>query len=257
MRLSCGAASGGTSATGGSGAQAGAGGCGRRDSSVRRRCASACARVDRADDADLGAAGLHEARVTARACRRTLMRASVASVVLVAVGMVAVDRLREGAAGHAWPGGCWPRGSRRCMRCALALPDVLGKGRLAESARAASATAWSQQLRIGQRCAARSSCGRCRRCAPKLRAQVGPGFAQRVLVERRVVAVARGTPLAAMAGGRRWPGRPSPAGIAPAAGVEVDLHVDHRHGRAFDQVDLGAAGLRPVLDRDARPAPTE
>jgi hypothetical protein len=37
--------------------------------------------------------------------------------------------------------------------------------------------------------------------------------------------------------------------VAPRAGVEVDLHIEHGNGRAFDQRDACAAGLGPVLDR--------
>ena len=40
--------------------------------------------------------------------------------------------------------------------------------------------------------------------------------------------------------------------VTAAAGIEVDLHIEHGNGRAFDQVNLRAAGLSPVLHRNRR-----
>lgn len=85
----------------------------------------------------------------------------------------------------------------------------------------------------------------------KTSAQVGPGLAQRVLVQRRIGAYgfhALARHGSHSAGQARLSGR-----ITAAAGVKVDLHVHHGDDRAFDQPDLGAAVLRPVLDGQERP----
>ena len=164
-----------TSATGGSGAQAPPA---LRQARQQRAspCASACARVTAPTMLTLARQGCDAA-----------LRSSVAHVGdvdarqrglggLVAVGVAAVDRLREGAAGDASPAGCWPRGCAAPMRCALALPDVVRERRLADL-RAASATALASSVGIGQR-AQREAHAVAAGAGAEAGAQVGPGLAQ-------------------------------------------------------------------------------
>ena len=160
----------------------------------------------------------------------------MASVVSQAVGMAAVDApaRRRVAATVAGLGVGLLDGGADAL--ALALPDVLGERRLADLARG-QAHRLVEQRRIGQR--AQGEAGAVGAGAGvETGAEVGPGFAQRVLVQRGVGcrcarhALARPCRRSALA-------RPACAGrVAPAAGVEVDLHVDDRQRVALDQVDL-------------------
>ncbi len=172
---------------------------------------------------------------------------------LVAVRMGAVDRLGVGPAGHGAGAGI---GLADCggHALALALPDIVGKGRLAQ-------LPCGQLNRFGQdvgeaQCPKRETHPVRARAAVETGAEVGPGLAQLVLVH--------GLRIGRRAGGA-FPGRQDALGghagggagqtrllrrVAPATRVEVDAHIEHRQRRAFDEVDLGSAGLRPVLDRD-------
>ena len=162
--------------------------------------------------------------------------------------MAAVDRRVEGQ--RRLRGGArarLPQGGRQAL--ALALPNGLGPGRLAQLARGQGHGA-AQQVGLGQG-AQRKAHAVGAGAAAKRGAQVGPGLAQLVLVQRRLAAL-RGH---ALAGHQRGGAGQAGLGrrVAPAAGVEIELHVQHRNGRALDQPDLGAAGLRPVLNGNRRP----
>ena len=198
----------------------------------------------RADQADLGAAGADQLGVARPHVADADARQRLGRGV-VAVGMAAVHRFLVGQRGDG--AGARARlldGGRQAL--ALALPHVVRPGRIAQLARG-QLHRLLQQIGFGQRAQLKAHAV-VARAAAKRGAQVGPGFAELVFVQRRL-AVTRGHALAGDqrgdAGQARLIGR-----IAPAAGVEIHLHVEHRDRHAFDQVDLRAAGLRPVLDGD-------
>ena len=86
------------------------------------------------------------------------------------------------------------------------------------------------------------------------RAQIGPGLAQRVFVERRGSALARHGQNAL--GRHRCHGTCQaglPGRVAAATSVKVELHIHHGDDGAFHQPDLGAVGFGPVLDGQQRP----
>jgi len=92
-------------------------------------------------------------------------------------------------------------------------------------------------------------------CGAEVRTQVGPGRAERVFVERRLVLTVHFVGLHALGRHQRHGlGQPRlRRRVAALAGVEVDAHVQHGQRGALHQPDLRAAGLRPVLYGQQRP----
>ena len=166
---------------------------------------------------------------------------------LVAVRVRAVHRRGKGAPGQRGGAGVGLL-ERGLHALAFALPDGLGKRRLGDLARR-QRHRLVQQRGIGQRAqrkihAVRAGAG------AELRAQIGPGLAQRVFVHRQSALFSLH---ALVQHARRHARQTRLAGrVAPAAGVKINLHIQHGDGRAFDQINLGAARLRPVLDGDRR-----
>jgi hypothetical protein len=133
---------------------------------------------------------------------------------------------------------------------ALALPDGGGEAGLAELARGQAGGAL-QQVGFGER-AQREHEAVALGAGLEAGAQVGPGFAQVVLVHGGIAGGGGAHALGAHQRGGSGQARLR-GGVAAAAGVEVDLHVHHGNGLAFDQPDAHAAVFRPVLDGQQRP----
>ena len=114
--------------------------------------------------------------------------------------------------------------------------------------RAAERDRLVQQRRAGQR--AQREAGAVRAGADvELGAQVGPGFAERVLVHRRIAPARRGRPSRSCRRSRL--ARPACAGGSrrpPASKSTCTSTIGNACGR--DEIDLGAVRQRPVLDRD-------
>jgi hypothetical protein len=136
--------------------------------------------------------------------------------------VVAIHRLGKGQRGLG-AGARERLGDGRRDALALALPHRRRPGRLAQLARG-QGQRLGQQPGVGQR-AQRKAHAVAAGAGAEVGAQVGPGLAQLVFVQRRLAAQGRH----ALAGHQR--GGVGQAGlrlrVAPAAGVEVDLHVEH------------------------------
>ena len=161
---------------------------------------------------------------------------------LAAIGVLAVHGFAKGTRRHGgWPGvGLFDAGNHLGP---VALPQLVGKSRFAQLARGQGA-GLGQHIGVAQ-AAQRKGQAVTARVGRERRAQIGPGFAQRVLVERALA----GSRFDAVARGRRH--HSGQTGFAhraaPVAGVKVELHIDHCDARALHQIDLGAAGVCPVF----------
>ena len=82
-------------------------------------------------------------------------------------------------------------------------------------------------------------------------AQVGPGLAERVLVQRRLAALGAHALLDHVGGDVGQAGLCRR--VAAVAGIEVDLHVDDRQRVGVDEIDPGAAGLASSARSAGRP----
>jgi hypothetical protein len=80
----------------------------------------------------------------------------------------------------------------------------------------------------------------------ELRPQVGPGFDELVFVQRRAARMGTHALVIHLGHGLGQPG-PIPR-VAPAAGIHIDLHVEHGQVGRMHHIDPGAAGLGPVFD---------
>ena len=241
-----------SAATSGTGAQRGArraacAATARAQTSAVTR-ASACARST-APTIDTLARQARISRSNIARMSATSMLDRLASRHLVAVGMGAVDRACERL-----------RGDRRRARIgfldrrdellAFALPAGLGEGGLAELARRQLPPPWAAD-RDRSGCAARSSCGRCRR----RRRTTHPGrprlrpAGSRPPPARRRWRECRATPCAAVTLAR--PILPAGSRRSPASKSICTSTIGQR--MALHQVDLDAIGLGPVFDRNHRP----
>ena len=178
------------------------------------------------------------------------MRASVASVVSMAVGMAAVDGLREGAAGDRGGLGVGLADRRRSMRWRSRCQTSSGKAGSPIS-RAASCTALPSSAgsdsdaqreahAVRARARRRSSAPRSAQASPSAFSSIAgsPPRGANALLDH--------------AGGDAGQARPAPAGSRRLPASKSICTSTIGSAWAVDQVDLRAAGQRPVLDRDGR-----
>jgi hypothetical protein len=167
---------------------------------------------------------------------------------VLAIGVAAVHGLGKGQRRHGGGAGVGllDGGDQRSRsRCQMAS----GQPARPAGARPGPRRARSRSGSVSER--SESSCGRAG-AAAKRGAQVGPGLAQGVFVQRRLAALRASTPLdAIMRGGAGQAGLSAGSRRLPAS-KSICTSTIGMTG-AFDQPDLGAAGLRPVLDGQQRP----
>ncbi len=133
----------------------------------------------------------------------------------------------------------------RAETLALALPDVVGKRRLADHA-CRQRDGLVEQFGIGE--AAQREAGALVAGADvELGAEIGPGLAECVLVHGRRVADGANALLDHVGADTGEAGLR--IRVTSAAGIEVELHVNDGQGGDGAEVDLGAVRQRPVLDR--------
>ena len=125
---------------------------------------------------------------------------------------------------------------------AFTRPDLSGKSGVGQLA-AGQLHGLVEQVRVGQ-AAQRKAQPVATGAGAKRGAQISPGLAQGVFIQRSSSTAGAH----ALAGhGRAGTGQTGlQRGVAPAAGVKVDLHIEHGNGWALHQKDLRTGGLRPV-----------
>ena len=159
------------------------------------------------------------------------------------VGVAAIHGGAKRALGDgAGAGERFGNGGRHAL--ALARPHGGGKGRFGDFARGQGHGAGQQGL-VGQAAQADAQAVAAG-AGGKARTQIGPGFAQAVFVQRQLAAFgahAFGEHERSGVGQARLGGE-----VTAAAGVKVDLHVQHGNGRAGGKPDLRAAGQGEVLN---------
>ena len=161
----------------------------------------------------------------------------------VAVGMGAIHRSGKGfarnsaGAGARFTDGSAPAGT-------FALPDGCGQRWLCKLA-GRQVHRLVQQRRLGQRAQRKAQAVVAGACV-QAGAQVGPGFAQGVFVQRRFAAL--GTHAFRDHGGHRAGQARLRSRVAPAASVKVHLHIHHRDAGALNQPDARAIGFGPMLN---------
>jgi len=127
---------------------------------------------------------------------------------------------------------------------ALALPHRRGKGRSGQLLREQILSRLQQVgLRQGAQAQAQAVA---RGAGAELGPKVGPSFGQGVFVQRRALAVRLHARAQQRRRGLRQPGLG--CWVTAAAGVEVDLHIEHGQSRSLHQMHPRPAGLHPVLD---------
>ena len=202
---------------------------------------------DIADHADFGSAGLDMLgikllHVCCRDARQRRWRC------LQAIRVGTVDGCAKSLGGHSRRSGVrLTNGSADAF--ALLLPDRIGPGRLTDLA-GGQGHRLRQQVRIAQAAHCKSQAVTAG-ADGKNRPQISPGFAELVFIQRHS-AGACSQALAAHA--RHGTGQANfVSRVATAAGVKVNLNVQHGNAVALDQVDLGTAGLGPVLYGQSSP----
>lgn len=198
--------------------------------------------VDRAHQAHLRAAGAGVAAVEGlHIAHADGVQAGLGG--LRAVGMVAVHSPGEGARGQGGRAGVG-LAQRGDGALAVAPPHGLGPGGRGQLLRRQGHGA-AQQLGLGEgaQLHRESVAGG---AGAELGADVQPGLAQGVFVARGQAGV--GLRATGEQAGRGAGQTGSARGVAAAAAVEVDLHIEHGNGRAGHQRHAGAAGVGPALD---------